>query len=54
MYDCEMWIITLRKEHRLKVFENKILRGILDLRRDENGEWRNIHIEELTYFVPST
>jgi len=38
----------LREEHRLRVFENRVLRGILGLRRDKlTGEWRRLHNEEL-------
>jgi hypothetical protein len=38
----------LREEHRLRVFENRVLRRIFGLRRDEvTGEWRKLHKEEL-------
>jgi len=38
----------LREEHRLKVFENMVLRGIFGPRRDGvRGEWRKLHTEEL-------
>jgi hypothetical protein len=38
----------LREEHRLRVFENRVLRRISGLKRDEvNGEWRKLHSEEL-------
>ena len=36
-----------KKESRLRVFENRILRRIFGLKRDENGEWRRLHNEEL-------
>ena len=39
--------LTLREESRLQVFENRILRRILGSKRDENGEWRRLHNEEL-------
>jgi hypothetical protein len=32
VYGCETWSLTLREEHRLKVFENRVLRRILDVR----------------------
>jgi hypothetical protein len=32
LYGCETWFVTLREEHRLRVFENRLLRRILDLR----------------------
>jgi hypothetical protein len=45
---CETWFLTLREEHRLRVFENRVLRGILGPKRDEvMGEWRRLHDEEL-------
>jgi len=38
----------LRKERRLKIFENIVLRGIFGLKRNEvTGEWRKLHNEEL-------
>jgi hypothetical protein len=27
-YGCETWSLTLREEHRLRVFENRVLRRI--------------------------
>ena len=38
---------TLREEGRLRVFENRNLRRIFGPKRDENGEWRRLHNEEL-------
>jgi hypothetical protein len=36
--------VTLREEHRLRVFENRVLRRIFGLKRDEvMGEWRKLH-----------
>jgi PAS domain-containing protein len=38
----------LREERRLRVFENRVLRRIFGLKRDEViGEWRKLHNEEL-------
>jgi len=37
---CETWLLTLREEHRLKMFENKVLRRICGLKRDEVREER--------------
>ena len=28
LYECETWVLTLKKEHRLRVFENRMLRRI--------------------------
>ena len=47
LYGCETWSLTLREECRLRVFENRILRRIFGPKRDENGEWRRLHNEEL-------
>jgi hypothetical protein len=48
LYGCETWSLTLREEHRLRVFENKVLRRIFGPKRDEvTGEWRKLHNEEL-------
>ena len=33
LYGCETWSLTLRDEHRLKVFKNKVLRKYLGLRK---------------------
>ena len=45
---CETWSLTLRKEHRLRVFENRVLRRIFGPKRDEvTREWRKLHNEEL-------
>jgi len=50
LYGCETWWLTLREEHRLRVFENKVLRRVFGPRRDEvTGEWRKLHNEELRY-----
>jgi len=45
---CETWSLTLREERRLRVFENRVLRGIFGAKRDEvTGEWRKLHNVEL-------
>jgi len=54
LYGCETWSLTLRKERKLRVFENTVLRRIFGPRRDEvTGEWRRLHKEELNYLYPS-
>jgi hypothetical protein len=35
LYGCETWSVTLREEHRLRMFENRVLRGIFGPKRDE-------------------
>jgi hypothetical protein len=48
LYGCETWSLTLREEHRLRVFEKRVLRRIFGPKRDEvTGEWRKLHNEEL-------
>ena len=48
MYGCETWSLTLREEHRLRVFENRVLRRIFGPKKDEvTGNWRKLHNEEL-------
>jgi hypothetical protein len=48
LYACETWLLTLREECRLSVFENRVLRRIFGPRRDEvTGEWRKLHNDEL-------
>jgi hypothetical protein len=34
---CETWSLTLREEHRLRVFENRVLRRIFGPKREEDG-----------------
>jgi hypothetical protein len=36
----------LREEHRLRVFENRVLR-IFGPKREEDGSWRKLHNDEL-------
>jgi hypothetical protein len=48
LYGWETWSLTLREEHRLRVFENRVLRRILGPKRVEvTGEWRKLHDKEL-------
>jgi hypothetical protein len=48
LYGCETWSLTLREEHRLRVFENRVLRRIFRPKRDEvTGDWRKLRNEEL-------
>jgi hypothetical protein len=46
LYGWETWSLTLSEEHRLKVFENRVLRRIFGPKRDEViGGWRKLHTE---------
>ena len=48
LYGCETLSLILRQEHRLRVFENRVLRRIFGRKRDgATGEWRKLHNEEL-------
>jgi hypothetical protein len=48
LYGCETWSLTLREEHRLRVFENRVLRRIFGPKRNEvTGELGKVHNEEL-------
>jgi hypothetical protein len=56
LYGCKTWSLTLREEHSLRVFENRVLRRIFGPNRDEvTGGWRKLHNEELhgLYSSPS-
>jgi hypothetical protein len=50
---CETWSLTLREEHRLRVFEDRVLRRIFGPRMDEvTGEWKKLHNGELHNLYP--
>jgi hypothetical protein len=56
LYGFGTWSLTLREEHRLRVYENRVLRRIFGPKRDEvTGEWRKLHNKELhdLYSSPS-
>jgi hypothetical protein len=53
LYGCETLSLTLREEHILRVFENRVLRRIFGSKKDEvSGEWRKLHCVELQIFTP--
>jgi hypothetical protein len=48
LYGCETLSLTLREKHRLRVFENRVLRRIFGPYMDEvTRECRELHSEEL-------
>jgi hypothetical protein len=47
LYGCEISSLTLREEHTLRVFENRVLREIFGPKREEHGSWRKLHNDEL-------
>jgi hypothetical protein len=54
LYRCETWSLTLREEHRLRVFENRVLRRMFVPKRHAvTGDWRKLHNEELHNFYSS-
>jgi hypothetical protein len=56
LYGSDIWSLTLREEHRPRVYEDRVLRRIFGARRDEvTGEWRKLHNEEFDnlYSSPS-
>ena len=51
---CETWLLSLREECRLRIFESRVLRRIFGFKRDEvTGEWRRLYNKEL-YALYST
>jgi hypothetical protein len=48
LYGCETWSLILREEHRLRAFENRVLRRIFGPKIDHvTGDWRKLHNDEL-------
>jgi hypothetical protein len=48
LYGCEKWSFTLRKEHKLRVCENRVMKRIFGPKREEVvGGWRMLHNEKL-------
>jgi len=48
LYGCGTWSLKLREGHRLRMFENGVLRTIFGPKRDEiTLEWRRLRNEEL-------
>jgi len=42
LYGCKTWSLTFREEHRLRVFENRVLRRIIGAKGEEDGSWRKL------------
>jgi hypothetical protein len=50
LYECETRSLILRSENRLRLFEDRVVRGIFGLKRNKvAGEWRKLHNEELNH-----
>jgi hypothetical protein len=56
LYGCETWSLTGREDHKLRLFENRVLRRIFGPKREGvTRGWRKLHNEELhnLYSSPS-
>jgi hypothetical protein len=54
LYGCDTCLLTLREEHRLRTFENRVLGRIFGPKRGEvTGKWRKLHNEELNSLYSS-
>jgi hypothetical protein len=47
LYECETWSLTLREEHGMRVFENRMLRRIFEPKSEKDGSWGKLHNNEL-------
>jgi hypothetical protein len=55
LYGCETWSLTLREEHRPRVFENRVLRGMFEQKRNGvTGGLRKLHYVKLHNSCSST
>jgi hypothetical protein len=47
LYGCETWSLTLREDHRLRVFENRVLRRVFGRKKDEVARvWRKLQVHK--------
>jgi hypothetical protein len=54
LYGCETWSLILREQHKLRVFESRVLRRIVVSKREGvTGKWRKLHDQELSYMYCS-
>jgi hypothetical protein len=54
LYGCETWSLTLRAEHKLTVFENRVLRRIFEHKTEEGTRrLRKLHNTEPNNLYPS-
>jgi hypothetical protein len=47
LHGCETWSLTMREEHTLRVFENRVLTRIFGPEREEDESWGKLHNDEL-------
>jgi hypothetical protein len=54
LYGCETWSLTVKEDHKLRVFDNRVLRRIFGPKRDRvTGGWGKLRNEELHNLYPS-
>jgi hypothetical protein len=54
LYGCESWSLRAREEHKMWVFQNRMLRRIFGPKKDGvMGGWRKLYNEELHHLYPS-
>ena len=45
---CDSWSATVREEHKVGLFEGRVLNGTFGSKREQvTGDWRELHSEEL-------
>jgi hypothetical protein len=55
LYRCEIWSLTLQEEGRLRELQNRVLRRIFGMKKDEvTGAWRILHNEEFNDLYSSS
>jgi hypothetical protein len=47
LYGCETWSLTLREEHGLRVFENRVLRRVFGPEKEEDESRTKLHNDEI-------
>jgi hypothetical protein len=52
LYGCETWSVTLTGKHRLRLFENKVLRMIFGPQREEEDSGENCIMMNFTACIP--
>jgi hypothetical protein len=55
LYGSETWSLTLKDQHTVRAFKNRVLRIIIEPKRKKlTWGWRNMHNEELYKFYASS
>jgi hypothetical protein len=54
LYRCETLSLTLKEKHRLRMFENRVLRTFEPKKDEVTGGWRKLHNEELRNLYSSS